>query len=138
MTTDENNADLRRDLWTIDMYIFVSPFVCYCQCKGLFIIYWEYGTGVLWERPMENVLVPSTKISKKVGVLSVEGRKKVHVPYNYTILTLHWRHNMHCHLHLGASGAVSPPVGPGQGPGGGPGGKAKVLCLLFQERNYAH
>ena len=44
--------------------------------KGLFIIYWEYGTGVLWERPMENVLVPSTKISKKVGVPSVEGRKK--------------------------------------------------------------
>ena len=43
--------------------------------KGLFIIYWEYGTGVLWERPMENVLVPSTKISKKVGVPSVEGRK---------------------------------------------------------------
>ena len=25
---------------------------------------------------MENVLVPSTKISKKVGVPSVEGRKK--------------------------------------------------------------
>ena len=62
--------------------------------KGLFIIYWEYGTGVLWEKPMENVLVPSAKISKKVGVPSVEGRKKVHVPYNYTILTMRWRHNM--------------------------------------------
>ena len=61
--------------------------------KGLFIIYWEYRTGVLWERPMENVLVPSTKISKKVGVPSVEGRKKVHVLYNYTILTFCWRHN---------------------------------------------
>ena len=34
---------------------------------------------------MEKVLVPSTKISKKVGVPSVEGRKKVHVPYNYTV-----------------------------------------------------
>ena len=62
--------------------------------KGLFIIYWEYGTGVLWERPMEKVLVLSTKISKKVSVPSVEGRKKVHVPYNYTILTLRQRHNM--------------------------------------------
>ena len=28
------------------------------------------------ERPMKKVLVPSTKISKKVGVPSVEGRKK--------------------------------------------------------------
>ena len=34
---------------------------------------------------MEKVFVPSTKISKKIGVPSVEGRKKVHVPYNYTI-----------------------------------------------------
>ena len=45
--------------------------------------------------------------------------------------------NSHCHLQLGARGAVSPPVGPGQGPGGGPGGKAKILCLLFLEGNYA-
>ena len=42
--------------------------------------------------------------------------------------------NSHCHLQLGARGAVSPPVGPGQG---GPGGEAKILCLLFQEGNYA-
>ena len=62
--------------------------------KGLFIIYWEYGTSVLWEIPMEKVLVPSAKISKKVGVPSVEGRKKVHVPYNYTILTLRQRRDM--------------------------------------------
>ena len=45
--------------------------------------------------------------------------------------------NSHCHLQLGARGAVSPPVGPGQGLGGGPGGEAKILCLLFQEGNYA-
>ena len=45
--------------------------------------------------------------------------------------------NSHCHLQLWARGAVSPAVGPGQGPDGGPGGKAKILCLLFQERNYA-
>ena len=41
-----------------------------------------------------EVLVLSTKISKKVGVPSVEGRKKVHVPYNYIILTWRQRHNM--------------------------------------------
>ena len=55
--------------------------------KGLFIIYWEYRTGVVWERPIKNVLVPSTKISKKVGVLSVEGRKKsvscIITPYSH-------------------------------------------------------
>ena len=45
--------------------------------------------------------------------------------------------NSHCHLQLGARRAVSPPVGPGQGPAGGSGGKAKILCLLFQEGNYA-
>ena len=45
--------------------------------------------------------------------------------------------NSHCHLQLGARGAVSPPVGSGQGLGGGPGGEAKILCLLFQEGNYA-
>ena len=43
----------------------------------------------------------------------------------------------HCHLQLGARGAVSSSVGPGQGPDGGPGIKAKILCLLFQEGNYA-
>ena len=45
--------------------------------------------------------------------------------------------NSHCHLQLGARGAVSPPVDPGQGPGGGPVGRAKILCLLFQEGKYA-
>ena len=45
--------------------------------------------------------------------------------------------NGHCHLQLGSRGAVSPPVGPWQGPGGGPEGEAKLLCLLFQEGNYA-
>ena len=43
---------------------------------------------------MEIVLVLSAKISKKVGVPLVEGRKKVHVPYNYTVLTLRQRRNM--------------------------------------------
>ena len=43
---------------------------------------------------MEKVLVPSVKVSKKVGVSSVEGREKVHIPYNYTILTLRQRRNM--------------------------------------------
>ena len=38
--------------------------------------------------PWKKFLNLSTKISKQVGVPSVEGRKKVHVPYNYTILTL--------------------------------------------------
>ena len=38
--------------------------------------------------------------------------------------------NSHCHLQLGARGAVSLPVGPGQGPGGGPGGKAKIIIML--------
>ena len=42
--------------------------------------------------------------------------------------------NSHCHLQLGARGAVSPPVGPGQGPGGVPGGEAKILCLLKGEK----
>ena len=28
-------------------------------------------------------------------------------------------------------------MGPGQGPGGVQGGEAKILCLLFQEGNYA-
>ena len=37
---------------------------------------------------------PVTKISQKVGVLLVEGMRKFHVPYNYTILTLHQRCNM--------------------------------------------
>ena len=64
------------------------------SAKGLSIIYWVYGTSVLWEKPMEKVLVSSTKISKKVGVPSVEGRKKVHVPYNYTTFTLRQRRNM--------------------------------------------
>ena len=82
---------------------------------------------------MENVLVPSTKISKKVGVPSVEGRRKS----MSHIITLYAMSNSHCHLQLGARGAVSPPVGPGQGPGRGPGGEAKILCLLFQEGNYA-
>ena len=45
--------------------------------------------------------------------------------------------NSHCHLQLGARGAVSPPVCQGQGHGVGPGGEAKILCLLFQEGNYA-
>ena len=45
--------------------------------------------------------------------------------------------NSHCHLQLGARGAVSPSVDPGQGLGGGPGGEAKILCLLFQEGNCA-
>ena len=40
-------------------------------------------------------------------------------------------------LTAGARGAVSPPVGSGQGLGGGPRGEAKILCLLFQEGNYA-
>ena len=57
---------------------------------------------------MEKVLVPSTKISKKVGVPSVEGRKKVHVPYNYTILIAsdaqYAMTNGHCHLQLGVWG----------------------------------
>ena len=84
---------------------------------GLFIIYWEYGTGVLWERPMENVLVPSTKIFKKVSVPSVEGRKKS----MSRIITLY----SHC-----TSGSRA-------WPWWGPGGEAKILCLLFQKRNYA-
>ena len=45
--------------------------------------------------------------------------------------------NSHYHLQLGTRGAVSPPVGPAQSPGGGPGGRAKILCLPFQEENYA-
>ena len=90
---------------------------------------------------MENVLVPSTKISKKVGVPSVEGRKKSmsHIITLYSHCTGGTIYNEQQSLPLtaGALGAVSPPVGPGQGPGGGPGGEAKTLCLLFQERNYA-
>ena len=68
---------------------------------------------------MEKVLVPSTKISKKVGVPSVEGRKKVHVPYNYTIYS-HYIGGATCNdqrsLPLttgGLGGAVSPSAGPG-------------------------
>ena len=63
---------------------------------------------------MEKVLVPSTKISKKVGVPSVEGRKKVHVPYNYTIYSdtasevQHAMTNGHCHLQLGVWGCCKP------------------------------
>ena len=78
---------------------------------------------------MEKVLVPSTKISNKVGVPSVEGRKKVHVPYNYTILTLRQRRNMQLPMVIatyswGSGGAVSTPAGPGQGPGRDPEGEA--------------
>ena len=60
---------------------------------------------------MEKVLVPSTKISKKVGVPSVEGRKKsmsrIITLYTHTASEAqHAMTNDHCHLQLGVWGVL--------------------------------
>ena len=55
---------------------------------------------------MKNILVPSTKISKKVGVPSVEGRKKsmshIITLYSHCARGIICKlTNDHCHLQLG-------------------------------------
>ena len=62
--------------------------------KGLFIIYWEYGTGVLWERPMEKVLIPSKKFPKKLVSRQWKKGKKSMSRIITLILTLRQRGNM--------------------------------------------
>ena len=41
--------------------------------------------------------------------------------------------NSHCHLQMGARGAVSPPMGSGQGPGGVQGAKLRFYACYFRK-----
>ena len=91
---------------------------------------------------MEMFLSCQQKFPKKlVSRQWKEGKKSMsHIITIYSQCaggTIYAMSNSHCHLQLGARGAVSPPVGTGQGPGVDLGSKAKILCLLFQEGNYA-
>ena len=92
---------------------------------------------------MKNVLVPSTKISKKVGVPSVEGRKKsmscIITLYSHcaggTICNDQWSLSLTAG---GSRGTVYPPVGQGQGPGGVQGAKLRFYACYFRKETMPH